>query len=108
MTEFSLITKKGLRDGDPVPMALLNELKLNTLFCGNTLKILSHPCGAEDILARQEIFRILEKDIRAKEQFTLLYKKLAQFSKTFDRYNKSDNDCVRLFVFRECVACFFP
>lgn len=107
MTEFSLITKKGLRDGDPVPMALLTELKLNTLFCGNTLEILSHPCGAEDILARQEIFRILEKDIRAKEQFTLLYKKLAQFSKTFDRYNKSDNDCVRLFVFRECVACFF-
>ncbi len=107
MTEFSLITKNGLRDNDILPRSLLIELKLNTLFSDNTLNILSRPCDGEDILARQEIIRNLETNINVKEQFTQLYKKLAQLSKLFDRYNNSDNDCVRLFVFRECVSCYF-
>lgn len=107
MTEFSLITKNGLRDDEPISKSLLIELKLNTLFSDNTLEILSHPCSTEDILARQKIIFTLETDANAKEQFTQLYKKLAQLSKTLERYNISDNDCVRLFVFRECVSCYF-
>ena len=107
MTEYSLITKNGLRDNDIIPKSLFVELKLNTLFSDNTLDILSRPCDVEDIVARQEIIRTLETDTAAKERFTLLYKKLAQFSKTFDRYKKSDNDCVRLFVFKDFVSCYF-
>lgn len=61
MTEFSLITKNGLRDNDILPRSLLIELKLNTLFSDNTLNILSRPCDGEDILARQEIIRNLGK-----------------------------------------------
>ena len=107
MTEFSLITKNGIRDDEPIPKSLFIELKLNTLLSEKTLDILSRPCGRDDILARQEIIRALETDTLAKERFTTLYKKLVQLSKTLDRYNNSDNDCVRLFVFRECVSCYF-
>lgn len=107
MTEFSLITKKGLRDNYTVPKSLFAQLKLNMLFCENTLNILSHPCGGEDILARNEIIRILETDISAKEQFIMLYKKITRLSKVFEHYKTAEPDCVRFFVFKECVSCYF-
>lgn len=107
MTELSLINKNRLQNNDPISKSLLTKLRLNVLFCDNTLDILSHLCGREDILARQEIIRALETDTRAKEQFSLLYKRLTELSRVLDRYNDSVSDCERLFVFKECVSRYF-
>lgn len=70
---------------------VFEDLKLTLLLSEDAVKSMRYVCEKEDILARHELFRVLENDaLRA--QFKVLAQDMAELARLYDAYMESASE----------------
>ena len=98
-----------LHIGDsPAPVVhsqVMTDLKLTSLFDHMVLKVLACPCNTDTILARQELFRMLE-DSNFMRWFQNLRESIGEFSYQTNRLASVKTELEGCFVFQHVIVTY--
>ena len=77
---------------------VFEDLKLTLLLSGDAVKSMRYVCGKDDILARHELFRVLENDA-LRSQFKVLAEDMSELARLYDAYVDSDSEDARRVIY---------
>lgn len=83
---------------------VFEDLKLTLLLSRDAVRSMRYVCGRDDILARHELFRVLENDeIRA--QFKVLAEDMAELARLYDAYTESGSEDEQRVIYVSLLRC---
>lgn len=83
---------------------VFEDLKLMLLLSEDAVKSMRYVCEKEDILARHELFRVLENDaLRA--QFKVLAQDMAELARLYDAYMESASEDEQRVIYVSLLKC---
>ncbi len=83
---------------------VFEDLKLTLLLSRDAVQSMRPVCGKDDILARHELFRVLENDeIRA--QFKVLAQDMAELARLYDAYTASGSEDEQRVIYVSLLKC---
>ncbi len=83
---------------------VFEDLKLTLLLSSDAVKSMRYVCGKEDILARHELFRVLEND-DLRSQFKVLAEDMSELARLYDAYVDSDSEDARRVICISLLKC---
>lgn len=83
---------------------VFEDLKLTLLLSPDAVGSMRRVCGKEDILARHELFRVLEDD-EVREQFKVLAYDMAELARLYDAYTESGSEDEKRVIYVSLLRC---
>ncbi len=96
---MSLLNLEGTEFGHRIDPGTYKDLNFSRLVSESTTDVLSLPCDAQTIAARQEVFRLLS-DADCEEWFSTLRNALSDFNKIKASLDNADTAAGKYFIFR--------
>ncbi len=88
-----------------IPDATFDDLQLRRLLSDKTIRVLSHPTGKEEIIARQEIFRLM-RAAETYEKVKAVYTALKEYERSVRLWKASAVAVEKRFLFAEALTGF--
>jgi len=88
----------GAPPAEKISAEVFEDLKLTLLLSGDAVSSMRHVCGREDILARHELFQVLEND-EVRAQFKVLAHDMAELARLYDAYEASGSEDERRVIY---------
>ncbi len=111
MSYPSLLWKKTLRESaeteEKIPENVLADLMLAGDMKNDTLDWFRRPCGAEEILQRQGLFRILLEDGAFREKLKELSEQLSELRRITGLYDHAEDSAGRIMLFLPSLGRYF-
>ncbi len=87
-----------------IPFATVSDMQLTKLLSDDTCHMLTHPCGGDVILLRQELFRLLDNEC-VRDKMSDFAEKLRALSKLRSQYKHASVGSEKLFLLAALEAC---
>lgn len=83
---------------------VFEDLKLTLLLSRDAVESMRPVCGRDDILARHELFQVLENE-EIRRQFKILAQDMAGLARLYDAYTESGSDDERRVIYVSLLRC---
>ena len=83
---------------------VFEDLKLTLLLSRDAVESMRPVCGKDDILARHELFRVLEND-EVRAQFKVLAQDMSELARLYDAYTASGSEDERRVIYVSLLKC---
>ena len=88
-----------------IPAQTFDDLQLHRLFSEKTISILSHPGNAEEIMNRQELFRLMRTETGF-ERIKACYAQLKEYERTTRMWHSSAIPVEKRFLFYDLLQSY--